>query len=111
MEGAKREEELRRPVPGSGGSGGVWLVDLVASFDFGGLGDGAADEVLVDREGLRERGFVIVAQKPSASMSMAVGSTELGVGGLEVCGRLDGAERGEFVVVSGLCCWTLKLYC
>ena len=56
MEGAKREDVLRRPVPGRGGSGGAGLLDLL-SFALNGFGDAAAEEVLVDTEGLRERDF------------------------------------------------------
>ena len=104
IEEAKREDELRRPVPGRGGRGGVGLADLVVSLGFEGLGDGAADEVLVDNEGLRERDLGPGGQRTSLSISMAIGRAELGVGGFELCGRMEGAERGELVPASVLGC-------
>ena len=101
----KRVELESRPVPGRGGSVGVDVI----FFDFAPvcLGEGTAEELTVDTDGLREAfadlaGFVGASESISIAAAGAVvpGS---GVGGFTVGVGIGGTERGESTLAADFC--------
>lgn len=101
------------PVPGRGGSVGVDVLffDLVPLC----LGEGTADEWLVERDGLREFDLAGLAGA-SESISMAVkgtiGAGGGGVGGFTVGVGIGGTERGESTWVADFGgCWMNACCC